>query len=43
LSILVEKEKGLNIYLLSTPKGILEASSAVKKKLSGELLCKITI
>jgi len=43
LSILVEKEKGLSIFLLATVKGVLEANIAIKKKLGGELLCKITI
>jgi ribosomal protein S8 len=41
LSNIVFNNKGFSIILVSTNKGIFEGSVAVKKKISGELLCKI--
>lgn len=42
LSNIVFNNKGFSIVLVSTNKGIFEGSKALKKKISGELLCKIS-
>jgi ribosomal protein S8 len=41
LSNIVFNNQGFSIVLVSTNKGIFEGSEAIKRKISGELLCKI--
>ena len=38
----IEKKKGPSIYLVSTPKGVLSSKEAIKQRLGGEVIAKLT-
>lgn len=38
----IEKIKGPSVYLVSTPKGILSSKEAIKQRVGGEIIVKLT-